>query len=68
MSLKTFHIFFIFTSICLTILFGAWQIRAASQTRSPLDWAAGLLSLGASLALVFYLIWFVRKIKAKNPS
>ncbi len=68
MSLRAFHIFFIFASICLSIYFGIWQIRLASQTRSPLDWAVGLLSLAASLALVFYLFWFVRKIKDQKSS
>ncbi len=63
MSLKSFHIFFIFSSICLSILFGIWQIRAAIQTRFILDWGMGVLSLLTSFALTFYLFWFVRKIK-----
>ena len=58
MSLKVFHIFFILVSITLTIGFGVFSI----QSGTFLLW--GSASLLASVLLVFYLFWFLRKAKS----
>ena len=64
MSLKTVHIFFITVSICLSAFTGARQIDIATRSGAVLDWFLGLVSVLAGLALVFYLVWFIRKMKS----
>lgn len=63
MSLKAFHIVFIVASILLSGFFGSWQTKAATVTGAPLDWTLAVLSFSASLVLVVYLFWFIRKMK-----
>ena len=63
MSLKAFHIFFIVVSTWLSIGFGAWAIRDFTQSGSLLNLGMGVASFLASVLLVWYGIWFLRKLK-----
>ena len=63
MSLNTIHIFFITVSIGLSAFTGAWQIDVAARSGAVLDWFLGVVSFFVCLGLVFYLVWFVRKMK-----
>ena len=64
MSLKTIHIVFISASILLSIGFGAWNLNNYfSGLGSTFDLALGLGSVGATLALIFYGKYFLRKLK-----
>lgn len=56
MSLRWVHIFFILAADSLCILFGLWGLQSGTQ-------ALGVASLGVSVALLFYLVWFIRKSK-----
>jgi hypothetical protein len=63
MSLKAFHIFFIALSTLLAVAFGVWATRDFGQSGSWVHLALGLGSFGGSVVLVFYGIWFLRKLK-----
>ena len=63
MSLKAFHIFFIVVSTWLCVGFGAWAIRDFAQTGNLLHLALGVGSLLGSALLVWYGVWFLRKLK-----
>jgi hypothetical protein len=61
MSLKHFHIFFIFLAILCTLGFSAWALltpRLEALDRG-IGWFSGILGV----ALVFYGIWFWKKSK-----
>ena len=60
MSLRTFHVFFIVLSIALAGGFGFWGIAVS---RDMLDRWLGGGSIISGVALVFYLAWFLRKMK-----
>jgi len=61
MSLKYFHIFFIGTSITLSVGFAGWEIRHFIHSKNPAELLIGAGSLAVSIALVIYLSWFVQK-------
>ena len=63
MSLKAFHIFFIVVSTALTLVFGAWAIRDFAASGSGGNLALGVASFVGSIGLVWYGIWFLRKMK-----
>ncbi len=63
MSLKAFHIFFIIASIGLTIGFGLWAIDDFGRSGSGVHLALGVGSFIGSGVLVWYGIWFLRKLK-----
>jgi uncharacterized membrane protein SirB2 len=54
LSLKSFHVFFISLSIVLTSALGFWELLNNS-------WVIGTVSLTASILLVFYEGYFVKK-------
>lgn len=64
MSLRALHIVFISASIALSVIFGLWQMGIARQSGAVLDWFLAILSGLVALALMVYLAWFIRKIKA----
>ena len=66
MSLRAFHIFFIVCAIGLAFGFGVWQYQEyqLSPSGTALLFAAG--SFLSGLALMVYLVWFIRKIKEKS--
>ena len=63
MSLKSFHIFFIVLSVILAGGFGYWGLAISPST---LDRLLGVLSIVSGIALVIYLVWFLKKIKKLN--
>ncbi len=63
MSLKAFHIFFIILSTALAVGFGVWATRDFSQSGSWVHLALGVGSFIGSGVLVWYGIWFLRKLK-----
>jgi hypothetical protein len=56
MSLKWFHIVFITLSVVLSVWFGVWALFNEQI-------ALGLVSLGASIALVLYGNYFFAKVR-----
>ncbi len=63
MSLKAFHIFFIVVSMLLCIGVGGWGTQNFFQSGSAAHLALGVGSFIASIALAWYGVWFLRKLK-----
>ncbi len=62
MSLKNFHLVFIFLAILCCLSFAAWtQWGAASEVLTPSLQGAGLFSGVGGVFLIFYGIRFYRK-------
>lgn len=57
MSLKGFHVFFIFLATLLAAAFAAWSLM--NETAVPVGIASAVLAV----ALIVYGIWFIRKSK-----
>ena len=66
MSLKAFHIFFIVVSTWLCLGFGVWGIHDYGQTGNWVHLALGAGSFLGSGLLVWYGIWFLRKLKGES--
>ena len=66
MSLKDFHIFFIVVSTWLCIGFGVWGTRDFNHNGNLVHLALGVGSFLASVLLVWYGIWFLRKLKNES--
>ena len=63
MSLKTFHIIFILLSTVLAVGLGVWATRDFAQSGSWAHLSLGVGSFIASVVLVCYGIWFLRKLR-----
>ncbi len=63
MSLKAFHIFFIILSTLLAVSFGVWAVHDFARSGSWVHLALGVGSFIGSGVLVWYGIWFLRKLK-----
>jgi hypothetical protein len=63
MSLKAFHIFFIVTSILLSVALGVWGVDDFRRSRSLVHLALGVASFIGSGVLASYGVWFLRKLK-----
>ncbi len=63
MSLKAFHIFFIVVSIALCVGFGVWATQDFARSGSWVHLMLGVGSFIASVGLVWYGVWFLRKLK-----
>ena len=63
MSLKAFHIFFIILSTLLAVALGVWAVDAYGRSGSWAHLTLGVGSFIASGALVWYGVWFLRKLK-----
>mgnify|MGYP001257215846 FL=1 len=64
MSLKDFHIFFIFISVILAIFFGGWCVKQGGV----MYLVSGIVSFLVGIGLVVYLLLFVKKTrKIQNP-
>ncbi len=63
MSLKAFHIFFIILSTLLAVAFGVWAVDDFSRSASGVHLALGVGSFIGSGVLVWYGVWFLRKLK-----
>ena len=59
MSLKVFHVFFIFLAVLCTLGFAAWTF-AATDVETPLK-IAGAISGVIAVALTVYGYWFVTR-------
>jgi hypothetical protein len=63
MSLKGFHVFFVVVSVLFALGFGAWAIAEYARTGQGSVLALGILGFAAAVALVWYGLWFLRKLK-----
>jgi hypothetical protein len=63
MGLKGFHVFFIAVATLTAVLFGAWGLWDYGRTGKGGTLAMGILGFLAAGALVFYGLWFLRKLK-----
>jgi hypothetical protein len=62
-SLKAFHLFFVIVSTLCALGFGAWAIGEYLRTGSTGVLILGVLGFVAAAALVWYGLWFLRKLK-----
>jgi hypothetical protein len=62
-SLKAFHVFFIIVSVLCALGFGAWGIGDWMRTHRPGVLVLAVLGFVAAGALVWYGLWFLRKLK-----
>ena len=63
MSLKAFHVFFVCVSVLCALGFGVWSIVEYQRTGSAGVLALGIAGFAAAAALVWYGLWFLRKLK-----
>ena len=63
MGLKGFHVFFIVVAALTTLMFGAWALWDFGRTGKGGTLVLAVLAFGAAAALVFYGLWFLRKLK-----
>jgi len=63
MGLKAFHVFFIVVASLTALMFGAWALWDFGRTGKGGTLAMAVLGFGAAAALVFYGLWFLRKLK-----
>lgn len=63
MGLKAFHIFFVVVSITLCAGVGFWATRDYAQSGDSLRLALGIGSFIGGIALAYYGLWFLRKLK-----
>ena len=63
MGLKAFHIFFITLSTLLALAFGFWGVDDFGRSGSWFHLTLGVASFVASGGLVWYGVWFLRKLK-----
>jgi hypothetical protein len=60
MSLKAFHLFFILVSMLLSVFVAVWGFRQSNAIAYP--------SIIGAIALIAYLVWFLKKGKSKPTS
>jgi hypothetical protein len=63
MSLKAFHVFFVIVSVLCALGFGAWAVGDYMRTGNGTVLVLGILGFIAAIALVWYGVWFLRKLK-----
>jgi hypothetical protein len=63
MGLKGFHVFFIVASTLCALAFAAWAVLDWTRTQSAATLVLGVLAFAAAGALVFYGLWFLRKLR-----
>jgi hypothetical protein len=63
MSLKGFHIVFIIFSTLLALGIGGWCVWVNLVEGEPIYLAGAIFSFVAAVALMFYGVWFYRKMK-----
>ncbi len=66
MSLKAFHIFFIALSTLVALGFGAWAVDDFGRSGSWVNLTLGVGSFIGSGVLVWYGVWFLRKLKHES--
>jgi hypothetical protein len=62
-SLKAFHVFFVVLSVLCALGFGAWAVSDYLRTGSAGTLTQGVLGFVAAVALIWYGLWFLRKLK-----
>ncbi len=63
MSLKAFHVFFVCISVLFTLGFGAWAVADWHRTGSSGSLIMAISAAVAGVALIWYGLWFLRKLK-----
>jgi hypothetical protein len=63
MSLKAFHVVFIFASILLAFGFAGWSLHHYKHTGARMDLILGVGSGVVGIALLIYGKYFLRKLK-----
>ena len=63
MGLKAFHVFFIVVAVLTALMFGAWGLWDFGRTGKGGTLAMAILGFAAAAVLVFYGLWFLRKLK-----
>ena len=63
MSLKAFHVFFVCISVLLALGFGAWAVADYLRTGHGSSLALAIGGFVSAVALVWYGLWFLRKLK-----
>jgi hypothetical protein len=63
MSLKAFHLVFIFISIVLALGLGSWCVWINLVEDAPIYLAGAAASFASAIGLLVYGIWFYRKMK-----
>ncbi len=66
MSLKASHIVFIILSTALAVGLGVWATRDFTQSGSWVHLSLGVGSFIGSIVLVYYGVWFLRKLKHES--
>ena len=61
MNLRWFHALLIFLSALLSVLVGVWCLALYGRQDGTAPLIAAIAAFGASLALVVYDSWFLRK-------
>ncbi len=63
MSLKAFHVVFVIVSILCCLGFGIWAIQDYAATGNGTNLGLGIGSFAGSVVLVWYGLWFLKKLK-----
>ena len=63
MSLKAFHIVFVFVSTLLSLGFGVWAIMEYRSSGDVAALVCGIGSFAGGVGLMFYGRWFLRKLQ-----
>ncbi len=63
MSLKAFHVFFVIVSVLCALGFGAWAVADYARTGRGSALLLGILGFASAVALIWYGLWFLRKLK-----
>jgi hypothetical protein len=63
MGLKGFHVFFIVVSTLCALALAAWALLDWTRTHSAGTLVLAVLAFLAAGALVFYGLWFLRKLR-----
>lgn len=63
MSLKAFHLVFVFIATLLAFGFGTWAVRHYRQAGDVAALCCGISSFFIAAALLVYGRWFLRKLK-----
>jgi hypothetical protein len=61
-SLRTFHIFFLLVVMAGADLFGIWSIWDYQRSGDGTVLALGVIALLGGLAMIPYIVWFIRKL------
>jgi hypothetical protein len=67
LSLRSFHLFFIATSIALAVGVGGWGVQSWLATRRSEDLALGLFFAVVGILLALYGLKVRKKLRALDP-